>query len=106
MNKKEDSSKVSDRLNRQIRPTKHGVGYYLSLFLLFFAIPLYILMQFFYGWGFDDLIFILILLTFPISGLYKEFVSNTKLPIWFIVLGLSAGIGLTVLSVIINALVR
>ncbi|MDN5275879.1 MAG: hypothetical protein JWN33_528 [Candidatus Saccharibacteria bacterium] len=96
MNRKEVSDEVSKRLNQQIRQAKYGKRYYISLFLLFFAIPLYVLLQFFYvyadGWSLFDLIFVFVLLAISIHGLYSELRSKTKLPIWFTVLGVITGI--------------
>lgn len=77
MSKKDDSEEVSRRLGRHIRQAKHGGSYYASLFILFFAVPLYIILQFFYapadGWDSFDLLLILALLTVSGYGLYREF---------------------------------
>lgn len=105
MTGKQDSDKVSERLNRQIRQAKHGKGYYISLYLLCFAIPLYVLLQFFYvyagGWTLLDAVLILVLLAIAVNGLYVEFASKTKLPFWFTVLGVIAGIIVLLLQIIL-----
>ena len=104
MNKK-DPRKVRF-FSYEIREAKHGKGYYLSLFLLFFAIPLYVLLQFLYveakGWTLLDLAFILILLAIAISGLYTEFASKTKLPLWITVVGVISGVVVTIVQIIFN----
>lgn len=105
MNKKQPSPEVTKHLNQQIRQANHGKGYYFALFLLFFAIPLYVLLQFFYadagGWQLFDVIFVAILLVIAIYGLYGEFASKTKLSLWFTVLGVISGIIVTILRIIL-----
>lgn len=105
MSSKQDSAEVSKRLGQQIRQAEHGIDYYFALFLFFFAIPLYVLLQFFYadagGWNLFDIIFVLILLVIAIYGLYGEFASKTKLSLWFTVLGVISGIIVTILRIIL-----
>jgi hypothetical protein len=105
MSNKDNSEEASRRLNKQIRQAEHNIGYYLVLFLLFFAIPLYVLLQFFYqpadGWQFFDLIFVLVLLAIAVNGIYRESISKTKLPLWFTVLGIISGIIVAILEVVL-----
>jgi hypothetical protein len=106
MTRKEDSDKVSKRLNQHIRQAHHSREYYLSLFILAFGIPLYVLLQIFYvyagGWQLHDLLFILALFAVAVYGLYKESASRTKLPIWFIVLGVISGVAITIVIAFIK----
>jgi hypothetical protein len=105
MSNKKDSEEVSRQVNQQIRQAKHGRGYYIALFLLIFVIPLYVLLQFFYvdagGWEPFDLFFLLALIAFSIYGLYTDHALKTKLPVWFIVLGVISVIFITILQILI-----
>jgi len=101
MSKKEDSEEVSRRLNQQVREAQHGMNYYFSLFLLLFAIPLYVFSQFSFmdasGWQPYDIFFLLALVVFAGYGLYTEFLPSNKLIVWLTTLGLISGIVFAVL---------
>jgi predicted permease len=82
MNNNKNSDEISKRLNQQIRQANHSRGYYLSLFLLYFAIPLYVLSKFLYadagGWELSDVLFVIILLAIAIYGIFRDHFSETK----------------------------
>ena len=102
MNGKKDSETVSKRVRRQIRPARHGLNFYLALFILIFAIPLYIILQFFYadagGWERSDLFFIIFLLVIAVYGIHTDPSLKKRLPIWFLVLGVISEIVVSFLA--------
>jgi hypothetical protein len=106
MNRNKNSDEIAKRMRQQIREAKRGMGYYVAMFLLLFAIPLYILSTFLYasGWALSDTLFILIMLAIAISGVYKESTLKGKLPLFFTVLGVISGIVLTIVQVFFNML--
>ena len=106
MTRKETPEEVLKQLNQDIRQAKHGMGYYFALALLLFAIPLYVLLQFFYvyagGWELHDLFLVLALFAVAIYGLYTDRGLRAKLPLWFSVLGVVSVIAITILQLIID----
>jgi len=106
MTRKKDSEEVMRRMNRHVRQVNHGMSYYLALFLLTFAIPLYALLQFFYidanGWTLFDMLFVLALGAIAIYGIYVEFAPKIALPVWFTVLGVTCGIVVTLIVTFIR----
>mgnify|MGYP000996078414 CR=1 FL=1 len=108
MNNKNDPKEVLKNLNAQVPQAKHGLNYYFSFFLLVFAIPLFVILEFIYpaagGWTVFDLVFVLILLALAAYGLYKEFQNTKKVPIWLSVIGVISGIVITIVAVFINML--
>ncbi len=108
MNNKNDSKEVQKNLNAQVPQAKHGMNYYFSFFLLVFAIPLFVLLEFFYpaagGWTVFDLVFVFILLAIAAYGIYRDFQNTKKVPIWLSVIGVMSGIVITIVTLFINML--
>lgn len=108
MSNKNNSKKVLNNLNSQIPQAKHGLNYYFSFFLIVFAIPLFVILEFFYpaagGWTVFDLVFVFILLALAAYGLYKEFQNTKKVPIWLSVIGGISGLVIAIVTLFINML--
>lgn len=94
MSKEDDAPKVRAQLNGQIRQAKHGIGYYIALFIFFFVVPGYVVSQLYFSsrLGWDDLFFVAAFFAIALFALYKELTSYRKVPLWFSVIGVIAGV--------------
>jgi heme/copper-type cytochrome/quinol oxidase subunit 4 len=108
MTNKEDSEKVVKNLDKHIRQAKHGQGYYVAMAIFFFAIPVYVLLEFFYvyagGWTMFDLFFVFALLVVAVYFLYSDRAPGSKVPLWFSIIGVISIIIVTLFQIAISYL--